>query len=338
MTARSMVSIIIPVYNKGKYLATCLDSALEQSYQNIEIICVNDGSTDSSAGILDDYSSKYSTVKIHQFPNNRGHGVARNKGLELALGEFLFCLDADDSVPVDAIENLYSAARQTDSDLVVGHMKWLRHKSRETTEPTKASNSKELVTTTAQESEYLQSVPGCHCCNLYRRQFLLDQDIRYATDLTLGADQLFQATAIVKAKRVALINDVVYFYHHYRADSLTLKKPSLDNLLDDIEYQRRMAFVFIESGLAQAGRQLLQRWSYSIREYWIKIPGSLTPDDASQMFSAFRNIVREFGVTPWISTSPDHHRHLLKLVLAGKDRQAFEFLGSEQTRTDRLRA
>lgn len=332
MTQQAITSIIIPIYNAKKYLADCLDSALAQSYQSVEIICVNDGSTDLSANILEEFSDRFSSIKTYHFEKNLGASTARNKGLEMAHGEYLFFLDADDLIPQDAIESLYAATKQDSADLIVGKLGWLKHGAQVTDKQSGSSVSTPPLTTTARGSEYLQSIPGCHCCNLYRRQFLIDQNIRYATDLSFGEDQLFQATAIVKAEKVTLIDKVVYFYHHYRSESMTRKLPSLDNLLDDIEYQRRMALVFMESGLEEAGRRLLKRWSYPIRQYWVKIPESLALQDATCVFSAFRSVIEEFKVTPWTAATSTHHRHLLELIMAGKDREAFAFLGTNEAR------
>jgi glycosyltransferase involved in cell wall biosynthesis len=326
------VSVIIPVYNAERYLAASLDSALMQDFSDIEIICINDGSTDSSAKVLNEYAGRYPQISIQQFKYNRGASAARNAGIENASGKYVFFLDADDSIPPSAIKNLYTAASQSTTDLAIGQLEWFKDGMLKPRSQRAPASSQAIASTSARESRYLQSVPGCHCCNLYRRQFLLEQEIKYATDLTFGEDQLFQATAMVKAASIAIIDETVYFYHHYRCDSLTQKRPELKNLLDDIEYQRRMTLAFIEAGMEEAGRRLLTRWSYPIQEYWLKIPGSFSQDDANKVFSAFRDVIEEFNVTPWNENIPAHHRHVLELLIAGKDKQAFEFLNTDQAR------
>ena len=84
-----MVSIIIPVYNVEKYLQECLESAINQTYKNIEIIAINDGSTDSSLAILEEYASKYGNLKIVN-QENKGMSGARNAGLKVANGEYIY--------------------------------------------------------------------------------------------------------------------------------------------------------------------------------------------------------------------------------------------------------
>ena len=99
------ISIIIPVYNVEKYLRECLDSILAQSYKDFEIILVDDGSTDSSGNICDEYSMKYENIKVlHK--NNNGLSSARNAGLDIAQGEYILFIDSDDVVSPVMLETL----------------------------------------------------------------------------------------------------------------------------------------------------------------------------------------------------------------------------------------
>ena len=99
------ISIIIPVYNVKKYLRECLDSILAQSYKDFEIIIVDDGSTDSSGNICDEYSMKYENIKVlHK--NNNGLSSARNAGLDIAQGEYILFFDCDDVVSPIMLETL----------------------------------------------------------------------------------------------------------------------------------------------------------------------------------------------------------------------------------------
>jgi hypothetical protein len=183
------------------------------------------------------------------------------------------------------------------------------------------------------ESRYLQTIPGAHYCNLYERRLLDSHAIRYPVDLTFGEDQVFQAVALARAGRVAVIEDVVYVYHHYRMDSLTRRPPSLKNLLDDVDFHRRIGLLFLEEGLGEAARRYVGYWSYSIREYWLSLPGRLPMHEVSTLFGALRKLLAEFGVEPWNAHTPPHHRHLLELVVAGRDDEALAFLATEAART-----
>lgn len=112
-----LVSIIIPVYNSEKYLRQCIDSCLKQTYENIEIILIDDGSIDSSLRICQEYANKDNRVKVmHQ--NNSGVSSARNKGLQKASGEYVFFLDSDDEICQNSIEFLVSDIKKYKADIV----------------------------------------------------------------------------------------------------------------------------------------------------------------------------------------------------------------------------
>ena len=101
-----LISVIIPVYNVEKYLRECLDSVINQTYKNLEIICVNDCSTDSSPEILEEYAKKDRRIIIKKNPKNIGLGLTRNEGIKIASGEYIHCLDSDDWLELDAYEIL----------------------------------------------------------------------------------------------------------------------------------------------------------------------------------------------------------------------------------------
>lgn len=105
------ISIIIPVYNAEKYLHECLDSVVSQTFKDIEIICIDDGSADNSYQVLQGYADKDSRFVILQ-QENKGAGAARNKGIEIAKGEFLAFLDSDDYyADYTVLEKLYNSAK-----------------------------------------------------------------------------------------------------------------------------------------------------------------------------------------------------------------------------------
>lgn len=112
-----LVSVIIPVYNVENYLKECLDSVLNQTYKNIEVIVINDGSTDKSLHILEDYSSKFNNIKIID-QENSGQSVARNKGLENAKGKYIYFLDSDDYILPDTLKKLIKKLEMNNLDII----------------------------------------------------------------------------------------------------------------------------------------------------------------------------------------------------------------------------
>ena len=103
------VSIIVPIFNKERFLKDCLDSLINQTYKNIEIICINDGSTDHSLDILRDYADKDDRLIIIS-QENKGAGNARNTGIKIATGRYLQFLDADDFFELDMLEDMIKQA------------------------------------------------------------------------------------------------------------------------------------------------------------------------------------------------------------------------------------
>ena len=116
MEVSGLISVIIPVYNVEEYLRECVDSVLSQTYENYEIILVDDGSTDNSGKICDEYAKNSKITVIHK--ENGGLSDTRNKGLELAKGEYIYFLDSDDFIVSETFEELVSAITKADADFV----------------------------------------------------------------------------------------------------------------------------------------------------------------------------------------------------------------------------
>lgn len=116
---RSKISIIVPVYNTEKYLRSCLDSLVNQTIKDVEIVVVNDGSTDSSRQIIDEYYQLYPDRLVIINQENQGQAVARNKALNFCTGEYVGFLDSDDVAKTDMFEKMYEKATESGTDMVV---------------------------------------------------------------------------------------------------------------------------------------------------------------------------------------------------------------------------
>ena len=112
------ISFVVPVYNSEAYIARCLDSILNQSYENVEAVCIDDGSSDGSAAILDDYLRRYPTKMIVEHRVNAGAAAARNRGIELSTGDYLTFVDNDDWLDADFAQALVGAAQKDDAEVV----------------------------------------------------------------------------------------------------------------------------------------------------------------------------------------------------------------------------
>ena len=126
-----LISVIIPVYGVEKYIAQCLESVINQTYKNLEIIVVNDGTKDRSADIAKEYAAKDSRIKVYDFENG-GISVARNRGLEIATGDYISYIDSDDWIDADFYEVLFDYAKKTSADIVKCGCKKIYNKKVET--------------------------------------------------------------------------------------------------------------------------------------------------------------------------------------------------------------
>lgn len=201
------ISIIIPVYNAKDYLERCLDSVVNQTLKDIEIICVNDCSTDNSLEILNNYAQNDTRIKVINCKTNGGESIARNIGLDNATGEFLAFVDNDDTVDLDFYEKLYNKAKKEDADISKGEVHVIDY------------NRKELYPKTNTFIEKYNSI--LYFCfywwtAIYKTSLIKENNIRLIENYPLGGDVLFLNEALLKTNKLSLVNDT--FYHYYRRE------------------------------------------------------------------------------------------------------------------------
>ncbi|MDB4575818.1 glycosyltransferase [bacterium] len=322
------VSLIIPVYNAEKYLRSCLSSATGQTLSDIEIICVDDCSTDSSHQLLTSYANQKSNIRIIRHEKNRGEGAARNTGLDNARGEYIFHLDADDTIPPDALEKLYEEAAKFKSDMVKGRYD-IVHEDGSINKLDWSTPDNKIVNTNIYISEFLQKIPTSHCTYLYNRHFLDTYKIRYRSDLCIGLDLIALTDALIHAGTVTLIPEIVYYYFQSK-ESAIRGKLKFNTARDAIRTKKIIFEMLKTNGLAAAATSLLKAWDYIISTHWLRMPSSLTNDECSTIFSEFRTLINGANVRPWTHGTPHHYRYILALVLSNHDKEALSFLQTEE--------
>ncbi|WBW98613.1 glycosyltransferase family 2 protein [Oceanirhabdus sp. W0125-5] len=216
------VSIIIPIYKAEKYLERCLDSLLRQTYKEIEIILVDDGSPDSCPLICDNYKKKDGRIKvIHS--ENYGQSVARNKGMELASGEYISFVDADDVLVEDAIERLITIAEKERFDIVSGN--YFRV-DKEIKVSSNAYSSGEIDKYGCKEKKKrynlfkTSSSFGYVWGKLYRSSFINKHNLRFDTaKKVFMEDSLFNLKAFSFNPKYYVLNEPIYYYYIYEAST-----------------------------------------------------------------------------------------------------------------------
>lgn len=220
------VSIIVPVYNVERYLAICLDSLISQTLKEIEIICVNDGSTDCSGQIIEEFAKADERVKIIT-QSNTGPSVARNNGMKIASGEYIAFCDSDDWVDLDYYEKLYNAAKSYNCDIAVAGMKKLKKG--------KIKIFQNFSETTTAVDFYKKiiicDVPDyCYVCNkIYKTSSLKQSGLEFKPG-TYYEDIFFTPQVLYNLGSLVCVTDSYYYYrmregsiihtNKYRADSV----------------------------------------------------------------------------------------------------------------------
>lgn len=221
--AEIKVSVIMPVYNAGEYLHRAISDVLSQSLKEMELICIDDGSTDGSIRTINYFASHDERVKVLQGPN-AGPSVARNKGIECAVGEFVIFLDADDLFDKRLVESLYNVASEHSLDIAVSRYD-IYNESKDmyitpADEPCADIFSPGVVTSKNEHPEQiLQSVTGYVWNKLFRRSFINDKLLSFDPDLYVFEDVHFVCTALSVAERVERIEDVLIHHRVYSDQS-----------------------------------------------------------------------------------------------------------------------
>lgn len=205
------VSVIIPIYNVEECLPQCLDSVINQTYRNLEIICVNDCSPDNSAEILQQYALKDARIKIINREKNGGLSAARNTGFDNASGEYIYFIDSDDWIDEDYLEKMVNAIEKANTDIVLNTniiraeentaipFEWKRY-------------SKQLP-----EGEYLSTETAINCsqvmiwAHLYKKSFLDEYNLRFPEGY-IQEDEYFQHISKIRCDKIFCFSGSAYFY------------------------------------------------------------------------------------------------------------------------------
>lgn len=218
------VSIVVPCYNVEKYLRQCLDSVVNQTLKELEIICVNDGSTDSTLSIIQEYANKDDRIRIIDKPNG-GYGESMNRGFDIATGEYLGIIESDDYAELDMFEKLYSSAKKYELDVVKSGFIFYYSKPTEKNEPFPIASWVTSGRTFCPLTDFKSIMERVEFFNIkptiwsaiYRKDFIRANGIRF--NETPGAsfqDASFNFKVWVCAKRVRLMREC---FLHYRQDN-----------------------------------------------------------------------------------------------------------------------
>jgi len=235
------ISVIVPVYNTGKYLKRCIESIISQTFEDIEIICINDGSSDNSLDILNNFALKDNRIRVIS-RENRGIAFTRNEGLDNSNGEYISFIDSDDFVPSDFLEKLYNQAVKNDADIAVCGITRINAKGKTLTllkfngEQTAINFKDKLILCDIPDNGYLWN-------KIYRRKNLT---VRFENGRVFE-DILFLPQAIFDANKIVSVPDVSYNY--YRHAGTIINSPTQKSSADKDYAQAKMKEFFLDQGI-----------------------------------------------------------------------------------------
>lgn len=251
------ISVIIPVYNVEEYLREALDSVINQTLKDIEIICIDDYSTDNSLSVLKEYASKDSRIKVFKQEVNRGQGPARNRALDIAKGEIIMFLDPDDWYTLDACEKVYNQLTKNKNDFLYMNYCFCNETKGERVYKN-GENHLDCLFEYADcpniklwelKNNFWYNVNTV--CRAYKREFLEKYHIRYDETIRLCEDVPFFAKCIANAQSVSIILDELYTIRN-RAGS-TSKTASI---YEDVIISRKKAYDIIKNSQHAEGLKI----------------------------------------------------------------------------------
>lgn len=262
----SKVSIIVPVFNTEKYLKKCLDSLINQTLDDIDVIIVNDGSTDNSEKIINEYLEKYNDKITYIYQTNSGQAKARNKALKYAKGEYISFVDSDDFVDLNMYEIMYNKAKDNDLDIVICGFNMVYEDGR----VLERSNYKELCDDNI--INYILSIPG-PCAKIYKRKIWQENNIKFPEGI------IYEDLAIVPcigayASKVENIDMPLYNYLQREASTMNFNRynkkmedifPALENMKNEFirsntytKYKEEIEYIYIMHLLHSASLRFLK--------------------------------------------------------------------------------
>ncbi len=231
------ISVVVPVYNTKDYLKRCLDSLVGQTINDIEIICINDGSNDGSLDVLKEYEKSDKRVKIIDLKENKGVSYSRNKGIDMAKGRYIAFCDSDDYVEADFFEKLYNNALEKNADISLGNL-------------IEKNGKQEIKHHIIEKIKKYNSKLYFACgffCSIYKKELI--SNIKFDENLSYAEDIYFLHHAVMKANKVVTCDDTYYHYIR-RQDSADCERLSFEKIKQALYVRDMMINNLIESNCA----------------------------------------------------------------------------------------
>ena len=284
------ISIIIPVHNAQEYLPKCLDSIINQTLKEIEIVCVNDSSTDNTGAILDNYQQKDSRIKIIN-TDCRCSGGTRNRGLEAANGEYIGFVDADDWVDKDYFEKLYNTAKENSCDIAATSSVVLIENGEEKSIKYVGATPADNPVNTLEKKKKCIIATGICWNKIYRKDFLEKNNIHFIEIPTAAEDNYFSALAAIFANQIIFINNSTYYYNFVSTSQTKSLKIEKDFSITDI-YKQILDVIDNKNLDSQWKDVILQRAAADIKLYYSEMDKATQKKFSKHLKKTFPEVLK----------------------------------------------
>lgn len=292
------ISIIVPVFNVENYIRESLESIVTQTIglENLEVIMVNDCSTDKSGKIIDEYSAKYTNfIALHLTENSGAAGKPRNVGMTQATGKYLMFLDSDDNYNPNACKTLYNRIEKENVDIVFSRYQYL-YQNRTSKCHNILGNIEEISVKTIDEDPRLLTIPPSVWTKIFRREFIVKKSIDFPESVA-GQDLVFVIHAFMEAKGIIYLNNQILFnYNRIRdakGDKSVSRNKNMKNLMGMI-YSYRKAFDILK----KYDKEEYMDLTFKIHlEFWLEgfILSKTSPDEKIELITTISPLFEAFG-------------------------------------------
>lgn len=285
------ISVIIPCYNVEKYLPKCLDELIKQTYQDFEVICIDDVSTDSTPDILKKYASNDSRIIVLRQDSNQGVSAARNLGIKHATGEYILFCDSDDYYEKNALERFVTVIEKSSADAVCSKLNVIYHAHEEMKPSDLNYYSLRQLGLHKPSTKILQKLDLSTNDKMFRRSIIEQNDISFPVGLHFE-DAYFAIACLSLCKNIYFLNECLYNY--VRHDNSTMSDTWSNKLSDDYAIEHlyiafKLYDFFSEHGILEKYSELF--WQLLYQFSWFALSNSKTKARRSQVRAELKSFI-----------------------------------------------
>ena len=265
---KTVISVIIPMYNSAAVIERCLTSVMRQSFRDIEIIVIDDGSTDHGADVVLELASKDDRIRyIRQ--ENGGASRARNRGLDAANGEWICFIDSDDAIEEDYLSSMYDCIQETACDIVMCGFRAVRG-NRSTNWLLSEAAMNSLKGNLREDLVTLRCFISSPCMKIFRKDRIEELHLRFREDMVLAEDRYFNNHYYTKCNSVNFINRPLYIYYRDNAGlSKAANSVCFENEMDNLAYM----VSFMENAKIKQGKSFIAEYICQCIRRYVLLPG-----------------------------------------------------------------